>query len=482
MSTLVLHLSRRQFIKMASLGLIGIGHQACSRLSSTSFTAKVPSSIGKPATSSNYVTLEAFGAVGDGITDDGIAAQNACLYCWQNSVDLRLLGKNYLNAIIEVHGSFNVFGNGSKVRALNVGTTYILGTGTGSQALPSPWPQDPAYDPGDNFTPLMFNFAKAAGASDSSVVLSSTAGLTPGQWLFLADHPTSRSSPGNYIPTNFEYAQILSIQGNIVVLTSPLKNPYSVNGAIFFSKGLAVNCTVQDLILTSSVDAYQYTVRSALNVAIKNITFSGKAAAGASTFTDGLICKNWTIQGAYGPISTARGTVSAVYDTISWAPSSQAQSAAVFIEESLYSLTLNNIQAAGGAFAVQNIDLTNSPNGHRQLTLQNSSFNTLKTANGQPTAPWQVTACNGLSISTMNTTLSGTITTPTAADFGNATPALAYLGYCNSTDNIAFSNCQFTSSANGSAFSTGSGSLGQISFDADCTFVNCALPSQFKTS
>ena len=93
------------------------------------------------------VTPEEFGAVGDGVTDDGQAFIDACNYCCETGATLWLSPKVYNKARVEVHGTYNVIGNGATVMYLGVGQTLIAGTGSGTSAVPSPWPTDPGYEP-----------------------------------------------------------------------------------------------------------------------------------------------------------------------------------------------------------------------------------------------------------------------------------------------------------------------------------------------
>ena len=67
------------------------------------------------------VTPEEFGAVGDGVTDDSAAITAACNYCCQTGATLWMSPKVYKNGRIEVHGTYDVVGNGATVQYLGVG-------------------------------------------------------------------------------------------------------------------------------------------------------------------------------------------------------------------------------------------------------------------------------------------------------------------------------------------------------------------------
>lgn len=422
-------------------------------------------------------TLEAQFVAGE--TDWSGAAQRACLECYQTGKTLRLVGKAYPGARLELHGTFSIEGNGATVDYLGIGTTLIAGTGSGTSAVPTVWPNDPSYDAAGLFNPIMRNITAAAAVGDSAVTLASAAGLAAGQYLFLADKPTSASSAGNYIPTNFEFAKIKSIAGNVVTFFGRLKKSYTTSAAAFYSAGLAVGGSVRDLRISTSTDAYQHVVRSAINVTLDNIEFIGTSAIGGCTFAEGLRYQNLKASGAYGCLQTARGTVSCFIDGVEWQQRTDtpaAEQVGIFIEESFDFVSIRNVKCDGGALSIRSCDMTNSPVGKRRLVVADSMFDTSVTARGAD-SPFQCGTAAGFDLSAINVTFKGTVVTPTASTYpGVSGSALAWVTGSATTDTWTFSACKLVSTNAGASFKKGSGALCNVRFDALCGFETCAEP------
>lgn len=426
------------------------------------------------------VSLEDFGAVGDGVTSDALAASAACAYCFLTGATLRLQGKVYKGARVEVHGSFTVEGNGATVDYLGIGTTLILGTGSGTSAVPSAWPNDPSYDPSGLFNPVMYALASPVAIGAQSLTLVNASGLSAGGYLFLAGSPTSASSAGNYIPRDFEFVKVLSVVGNVVTATGRIKNAYTTSAAAFYSAGLAVNCRVSDLRLSTSVDAYQFVVRSSYGCELENIEFAGQSAAGASTFSELLRCKNFKIVGTHGPLSTARGTVSAMIDGVEWCPrtGSVGEDCAIFIEESFYKIDIRNVRSYGGYFSIRQLDLSGAA-ARRVLTLSNSVFDTSNASNGA-TGALQNGSCPGCDQYYSGVVFTGAVVTPASGQFPGITgTALTWQASNQTADIIKFSACHFSSAGTGDAFKFGSGFLGSVLFDDLCTFSVVSLAANY---
>lgn len=415
--------------------------------------------------------------------DYGPAAIAASQYCASTGVTMRLRPKAYPGARIEVHGTFNVEGCGAKVDYLGVGTTIVGGSGTGFNAQPTPWEFDP-----NGYTVQMYSFT--GGTKGSSVLTFDTVpNFKPGDTVFTSGEPAANSSDNNgpnFIPRKFEFARVKAVAGKQVTLQSALKEDYTDSKCrIFYTNGLAVNCSISGLTITTTNDAYQYVVRSAYGCSITDMRFEGNAAVGASTFTENLRCANWTVSGAYNGVSCARGTVSVFFDNIQWrqrAETPTAQFIAVFVEESCYEVVIDGMRATGGCFLIGSLNMSNPdgtlPATKRRVTLLNSVFDTRLVAGNSGTAPWQGGTATGVDIFTDNTLLAGVPTTPDPGQAPGITgAALTWLSSNAPGDTVTFGpGCTFISTGTVEAFKSGTAGLGQFLVSEQATYIGAVVP------
>lgn len=422
------------------------------------------------------VSLEDFKQAGE--SDWSNAANRACMYCYQTGATLRLKGQAYPGARIEVHGTFNVEGNGATVDFLGIGYTIIAGTGTATSAVPTAWGTDGAIYNAAAYVPTMYGITAAVAVGDDSITLASVTGLAAGDVIFLAGNPSSASSVGNYIPASFEYAQIQSIAGNVVTLNGKTRNTYTTSGAAFKVPGLARGCSISDLRLKSTgSEAYQLTIRSALNVVIDNVEFAGRDTLGSATFVEGLVLRNFRTSGAGGNWSFARGTVSALVDGLlfQYRSGMTTEPNCIFVEESCYDISLRSIRGYGASFSVRQMDMTGAVI-RRAITVIDSVFDTTN-APGGAGSPFQCGTAAGVDIEAVNCTFAGAVVTPNAGTYPGVTgSALCWLTGNQTTDKVKFSACHFKAPSAGPAFKAGSGALGSIQFDLLCTYENITPP------
>ena len=431
----------------------------------------------------DFVSVKDFGAVGDGITSDGAAFDKACVYCWQTGANLYIPPGNYLNGRVEVHGSFNVIGSGSTVEYLGVGSTYIAGTGSGTSAAPTAWPNDPGYDIPGYFNPVMYTLAATIAKGNTSFQVTNASGLAAGQYLFIGGNPTSASSPTNYIPQDFEFVRISSVVGTTVNIFGSFKNAYTTIGtgagaaAAFYSAGLAVNCKVSGLKISTLTDAYQFVVRSSLNVTLEQIEFIGASATGASTFSENLKIDQWKVHYANGPISTARGTVSTSISNVEYMENTGGPTG-LFVEESLYHLSVDNFNARNSAFSIRSLSMSASSE-KRTVSISNSVFDA--TIRGE--SPFQCGTSSGIDIIVSDCTFAGSVITPNASQYPSINgTALVWISGFSTDDNCYFRNCRFIAANSGPCWpltaSGGFGGLGgfqgNVEFDSACTFSVCS--------
>jgi hypothetical protein len=232
---------------------------------------------------------------------------------------------------------------------------------------------------------------------------------------------------------------------------------------------------VSGLNINTTTDAYQQVVRSSLGCTIKDITFSGTSALGASTFSDGLVYENILVTGTGGGgFSTARGTVSTVFNNVNMKNYTILQ--AFFCEESFYKVTLNNFFASG-CFAAGSMDCT-STQRKRLLTINNSMFN--PSIYGGLNSPFIVGSFIGADINVTNTIFQGAVTTPNSSTYPSITgQALIWVSSNATTDTVTFANCEFVSSNVGNTWPSAIGGfLGTLRFDSLSTYTNCTAPTQ----
>ena len=427
------------------------------------------------------VSPEDFGAVGDGVTDDGPAFVLACNYCSLNGATLRLSPKVYLNARVEVHGTYCVEGNGATVQFVGVGQTIIAGSGSGASAYPSPWPTDAGYSPAYDPT-TMYNIASAVTAGNETITLSSVSGITEGMILFLAGNPSGNSSPSNYIPADFEFVTVRSIAGNVITVESPVLSSYTTAGALFYTPGLAVNCHIKDLTIDCNSGAYAHVVRSSYNCSFKNIVFSGFTTVGASTFSDNLVYNNIKIANVAGGLGPARGSVSTYYTNINYSNYSGYAfgGQGIFIEESFYKVGLTNVVINGGSLTVVSIQGGTTQQRPKTIIVDNCLFDAT-TAIGGATAPLLGGSAAQVDFIFNNSTFKGAVTTPDPSQFPSITgTALLWISSTASGNTVKFSNCTFISSNAGPTWPVSAGAFNAtLMFDVLCTYQTCTAPFNY---
>jgi hypothetical protein len=257
-----------------------------------------------------------------------------------------------------------------------------------------------------------------------------------------------------------------------------------VSGAVFKSAGLARGCRIAGLRLKSSgAEAYQLTIRSALNVVIDNVEFAGRDTLGSATFVEGLVLRNFRSSGAGGNWSFARGTVAAMLDGLvfQYRSGMTQETNGIFVEESCYDISIRSVRGYGASFSVRQMDMAGTVI-RRSITVMDSTFDTAY-APGGLASPLQCGTAAGVDIEFMNCTLAGSIVVPNAATYpGVAGSALCWITGNQVTDKIKFSACHLKSTNLGASFKTGGGALGQVLFDDLCTFEKCDPPaSQYTT-
>lgn len=425
------------------------------------------------------VTPEDFGAVGDGVTDDSAAMALACTYCAETGATLWMSPVVYHNAQLEVHGTFTVHGNGATVRKVGVGQTIIAGTGSGTSAVPTPWPSDATYEPTYPAT-TMYSLSVAPSKGDTSITLTDATGITAGMYLFLAGNPTSSSSPSNFIPADFEFVQVTSVAGNVVTLEQPLQSAYlTTQSGVFYTPGLAVHCTVNDVNINGTSEAYLLTVRSSFGCTLNNILFSGKNNPGASTFSDNLVLNDITIEGNdAGGLSTGRGIVCATFNNIHNKNYVNVSGfSAFFVEESFYKIMVNNLLSTG-ILAGGNV-ATASSQRPRTLTFNNCTINS--NAYGATTyGAFQFGTMQGVDIIANDCVFQGSVVTPNSGVYPGITgDAMAWVSSNQAGDLVTFKNCKFISTNSGNTWPSAiSGLQGDVRFDPLCDFVTCTPPSE----
>lgn len=421
------------------------------------------------------VTPEEFGAVGDGVTDDGPAFIAACNYCSQTGATLWMSPKVYHKARVEVHGTYNVYGNGATVMYLGIGQTLIAGTGSGTSAVPTPWPTDPGYQPAYPPTTI-YSLASPVALGSPNITLSSVAGITVGMYLFLFGNPTDRSSPINYIPQDFEWVRVVQINGNVITLAEPTKSAYlTTQSGLAYGPGNAVDCVVRDLRTNTTTDAYQYVIRSGVNVRLENITLGGNNACGAATFCKDLVYTNFMATSAGGGPDHGRGCESVTWNTASFYLYSNVTGS--MIEESFYNITFNDYKIYGGGFSAGNLGITST---QRPRKIEYNNCFADASIYGGLNSPFSLSGVPNIQVNVTDCTFKGAVVTPNPVNYPSITGnALVWVSSNLAGDLVTFSNCRFISTNSGNTWPSAIGGfIGTVQFDTLCSYVSCTPPSQ----
>ena len=431
------------------------------------------------AASAKYVTPEAFGAKGDGVTDDAEAFRKACHHCAVTGEHLRLSERRYRGARIEVHGTFDVLGEGATVDYVGVGNTMIGGRGQGRAAVAAAWPAVDRDAYADRFPVRMLVLARAARQGATELTFRGTGALKQGDQLFLAQRPTSMSSPINYIPSSFCFAKVRAVSGNRVTLGEPLQQAFPAGTGVFTSTGTAVGCRISDLTIATDDDAYQHVLRSGVDVTFERITFAGKSAVGACTFAEGVSYRDCRVLGAYGPLSTARGCNRVLIDGFTFETRRHpptAQPFAIFIEESLRDIEIRRVVSEGAGFSIRMTDMAPAE-ARGRVRIDACQFRSDNAVEGA-TAPFQGGVAIGLDIDVTNTVFRGAAIRPDSNQFpGIGQRALAWMASSGGQDRLSFTGCTFEAVNGGVAIATGTGFQGQLVANPDSNrFIGCRPP------
>lgn len=434
----------------------------------------------RESASSKYVTPEAFGAKGDGVANDAEAFRKACRHCAATGNHLRLSARRYRGARIEVHGSFDVMGEGATVDYVGIGNTLIGGRGQGRGAVASAWPAVDRDAYADQFPVRMLVLARETRQGATELLLPGAVALKAGDQLFLAQRPTSMSSPINYVPSSFCFAKVRSVAGDRVTLVEPLQQPFQAGAGVFTSTGTAVGCRISDLTIATDADAYQHVVRSGVDVIFERITFAGKSAVGACTFAEGVTYRDCHAVGAYGPLSTARGCDRVLIDGFTFETRRNpptAQPFAIFIEESLRDIEVRRVVSEGAGFSIRMTDMAPADTRGR-VRIDGCRFRSDNAVEGA-TAPFQGGVAIGLDIDVANTVFRGAAIRPDSNQFpGIGQRALTWLASNGGQDRLSFAGCTFESVDGGVAIATGSGFQGQLAMDPRRNrYIGCQPPS-----
>lgn len=431
------------------------------------------------ALSSKYVTPEAFGAKGDGVANDADSFRKACRHCAATGNHLRLSARRYRGARIEVHGTFDVLGEGGTVDYVGVGNTLIGGQGQGRAAVAAAWPAVDRDAYADQFPVRMLTLAREAQQGATELTVPGASALRQGDQLFLAQRPTSMSSPINYIPSSFCFATVRAAFSNRVTLVEPLQQAFQAGAGVFTSNGTAVGCRISDLTIATDDDAYQHVLRSGVDVTFERITFAGKSAVGACTFAEGVTYRDCRVVGAYGPLSTARGCNRVLVDGFTFETRRNpptAQPFAIFIEESLRDIELRRVVSGGAGFSIRMTDMAPA-DARGRVRIEGCRFRSDNAVEGA-TAPFQGGVAIGLDIDVTNTVFRGTAIRPDSNQFpGIGQRALTWMASNGGQDRLSFTGCTFESVNGGVAIATGTGFQGQLAADpASNRFIGCQPP------
>lgn len=427
-----------------------------------------------------HVTPEQFGAVGDGVADDGVAFRRACQHCAATGQHLRLSRRRYRNSRLEVHGSFDVIGEGAVIDYLGIGNTLIGGLGHGRTALPRAWPAVDRDAYADLFPVQMVALARPAARGTTTLALTHASGLQAGDRLFLAQVPTTMSSPINYIPSAFAFVQVRSVTGRQATLAEPLPEDFDAGAGGFATPGIAVGCRISDLTIATDKDAYQHVVRSGIDITLERIDFAGKSTVGACTFADRVTYRDCNVRNAYGSLSFARGCGSITVDGLTFSTQRDPPTSepfALFLEESFRDVMLRNVQGDGAGFSIRMVDMASVARRSR-VVLERCRIRTDNAARGA-TSPFQCGTSIGLDIEVRDSVLRGASLMPDPNQFpGIGKRALTWMSANGGDDQLTFAGCRFESTNGGTAFAAGAGFQGRLSIDpASNRFVGCQPPS-----
>jgi hypothetical protein len=273
--------------------------------------------------------------------------------------------------------------------------------------------------------------------------------------------------------------RVTGVTGNVLTLAEPTKSTYgTTQSGLAYGEGNAVNCEIRDLQVKSDAvgDAYQYVIRSGVNVRLQNITLIGTRACGAATFCKGLVYENFVATTNGGGPDHGRGCESVTWNNASITLHA-ADTNGSYVEESFYNITFNDYKIFGGGFGAGNLGIT-STQRPRKLTYLNCFADAA--LYGTANSPFGLSGVPNIEVSVANCTFKGSVTTPYATNFPSITgQALVWVSSNNAGNVVNFANCRFISTNSGNTWPSAIGGfLGDVLFDNLCSFDTCTPPSQ----
>lgn len=455
------------------LGQIGYQQQPAPSASNAASPVYAPSLILRETTS-----MERWWKPGDG--DWYNASRRASLESAETGVPIKGRNRDYPGARLEFHARSSGFeANGARIDYFGVGNTLVAGIrpdgapdGTTSQY--TAWPTSDTDAMADRYPVLMYSVTEY---SRTALRLNTVVGLSVGDWVHICQDPAANSSTFNLISQNFEWVQIQSFDGNVIRFNGRLRRIYDTNARVFMTKGVAVNCTIRDVTTTTTYDAYQHVVRSAINLRIENASFEGNAGVGAGTFQQNVTYTNARATGSYGSLSTARQSDQVLIDGFEWIPRvapPAAEPFGLFFEESPGLVTAKNINLQGGGILFGSI---RNPLAQGNRLIQISDININMDASPRLSHPIAMGSCEGVSVLIDGGKVRGQVSQPDPNQFPNTPACMVPLATNMPGDVVRIRNIDFVSTTTGAAIAIGGGFQGTAVVDVDsCTFTGCNPP------
>lgn len=402
------------------------------------------------------------------------ASRKASIEAAMTGLPIKMRNRDYTGARMEVHRTMSIEGNGARVDYAGVGNTPIAGIGSGSAAQFSPWPLSDTDAMADRYPVTMYS---VLSINADQMLLDSVEGLYVGQYLVLAQDPAPNSSPFNLIPQNYDKIYIKAISGKTVQFQGRLRRTYNNSARAFACGGYAIGCTISDLTLTTTYDAYQFVVRNAFDCVFENITGEGDAAMGAQTFSFDTTIRDMSVKGGYGSWSTARCCDRVTIDGFTWQPRVAAPTPepyGLFFEESPGLVVARRISLLGGGILIGSIQ-NPLAQGKRKIII--NGFDIDVTTAPRAGHPLAIASVQGVSVDIDGGSFRGDVIQPDTGNFPNTAPCMIPIASNMAGDTVRIRNTDFISRNAGSSVELGGGFQGRALINTRSnTFSVCDKP------
>jgi hypothetical protein len=289
----------------------------------------------------NQTSVAAFGAVGDGVTDNAAAFTAVSEYITNTSPGTLYIPEGVYNTSVAISNTrgVNVIGQG-QVTLVPVGSDRVYKLG-GSRGMPLP--------------------TATINAGNTVITFDSDPGVVAGDTVFIRSAASLNSTPGNFIPRYKDWLKVQSVSGNTVTFATPARYTQDPTDDMVVSQILCIGGVTENITIATTAPPftgpYPWHVVGAYQHTFRNMKCTNSASFVVNS--DLIQFENCEIQGFNSGASTATGAGRVSYrDCILRTGPVQPNGAAQFAEETPDRVYMENCDFFGTLVGTSSTDTT----------------------------------------------------------------------------------------------------------------------------